>query len=136
MHFVLEMHQYLQAAETVHKTSINLKEDKSQYGYELCAGRKEEWKIALFVVRLVSIGDLLLEVSYKLVNLTLDLFRDTFVSYWIDSNMMTMDIATQIFTILKQPDRKYLTQVSSKFQGKNYFCNYDHTSNLFCLICN
>lgn len=25
--------------------------------------------------------------------------------------MMTMDIATQIFMILKQPDRKYLTQV-------------------------
>nr|DAD19955.1 TPA_asm: hypothetical protein HUJ06_021418 [Nelumbo nucifera] len=36
--------------------------------------------------------------------------RDTFVDYWVNGNMLTMDIATQIFTILKQPDRKYLTQ--------------------------
>ncbi|ONK79590.1 uncharacterized protein A4U43_C01F7920 [Asparagus officinalis] len=40
--------------------------------------------------------------------------RDAFVKYWIDSNMMTRDIATQIFTILKQPDRKYLTQEDFK----------------------
>ncbi|KAJ4968431.1 hypothetical protein NE237_015132 [Protea cynaroides] len=36
--------------------------------------------------------------------------RDAFVDYWVNSNMMTMDMAAQIFTILKQPDRKYLTQ--------------------------
>ncbi|KAG1359735.1 Serine/threonine protein phosphatase 2A regulatory subunit B''beta [Cocos nucifera] len=36
--------------------------------------------------------------------------RDAFVDYWINSNMITMDIATQIFTILKQPDHEYLTQ--------------------------
>ncbi|XP_042489259.1 serine/threonine protein phosphatase 2A regulatory subunit B''beta-like [Macadamia integrifolia] len=36
--------------------------------------------------------------------------RDTFVDYWVNSNMMTMDIATQIFTILKQPDHMYLIQ--------------------------
>ncbi|KAG1361521.1 hypothetical protein COCNU_09G009840 [Cocos nucifera] len=32
--------------------------------------------------------------------------RDAFVDYWINSNMITMDIATQIFRILKQPDRR------------------------------
>ncbi|KAF8392173.1 hypothetical protein HHK36_022515 [Tetracentron sinense] len=36
--------------------------------------------------------------------------RDAFVDYWVDSNMLTVDIATQIFTILKQTDHKYLTQ--------------------------
>ncbi|KAJ4955477.1 hypothetical protein NE237_012260 [Protea cynaroides] len=36
--------------------------------------------------------------------------RDAFVDYWVNSNLMTMDIGTQIFIILKQPDRKYLTQ--------------------------
>eukprot|EP00262_Sarcandra_glabra_P007192 TRINITY_DN19834_c0_g1_i4.p1 TRINITY_DN19834_c0_g1~~TRINITY_DN19834_c0_g1_i4.p1 ORF type:complete len:541 (+),score=116.00 TRINITY_DN19834_c0_g1_i4:249-1871(+) len=36
--------------------------------------------------------------------------RNAFIDYWINSNMLTMDIATQIFSILKHPDRKYLTQ--------------------------
>ncbi|XP_038889903.1 serine/threonine protein phosphatase 2A regulatory subunit B''beta-like [Benincasa hispida] len=36
--------------------------------------------------------------------------RDAFVDYWINGNMLTLDIATQIFRILKQPDLKYLTQ--------------------------
>nr|XP_010906785.1 serine/threonine protein phosphatase 2A regulatory subunit B''beta [Elaeis guineensis]XP_010906786.1 serine/threonine protein phosphatase 2A regulatory subunit B''beta [Elaeis guineensis] len=40
--------------------------------------------------------------------------RDAFVDYWVNSNMMTRDIATQIFIILKQPDRKYLTQEDFK----------------------
>ncbi|ONK80515.1 uncharacterized protein A4U43_C01F18650 [Asparagus officinalis] len=40
--------------------------------------------------------------------------RNAFVKYWIDSNLMTRDIATQIFTILKQPARKYLTQEDFK----------------------
>ncbi|CAL9078708.1 unnamed protein product [Musa textilis] len=40
--------------------------------------------------------------------------RDSFIEYWINSNMMTKDIATQIFTILKQPDHKYLTQEDFK----------------------
>ncbi|XP_058101572.1 serine/threonine protein phosphatase 2A regulatory subunit B''beta-like isoform X3 [Magnolia sinica] len=40
--------------------------------------------------------------------------RDAFVDYWVNRNMMTMDIATQIFAILKQPDRKYLTQEDFK----------------------
>lgn len=36
--------------------------------------------------------------------------RSAFVDYWVNRNMITMDIATQIFLILKQPDRRYLTQ--------------------------
>ncbi|CAK9140604.1 unnamed protein product [Ilex paraguariensis] len=40
--------------------------------------------------------------------------RDAFVEYWVDGNMLTMDIATQIFNILKQSDCKYLTQADFK----------------------
>ncbi|RZC52165.1 hypothetical protein C5167_020585 [Papaver somniferum] len=40
--------------------------------------------------------------------------RDAFVDCWINGNMLTMDIATQIFTVLKQPDRRYLTQEDFK----------------------
>ncbi|XP_057961910.1 serine/threonine protein phosphatase 2A regulatory subunit B''beta-like [Malania oleifera] len=36
--------------------------------------------------------------------------RDAFVDYWVKGNMLTLDIATQIFKMLKQPDLKYLTQ--------------------------
>ncbi|XP_021738067.1 serine/threonine protein phosphatase 2A regulatory subunit B''beta-like [Chenopodium quinoa] len=36
--------------------------------------------------------------------------RDAFVDYWVNGNMLTMDIATQIYTIMKQPDCKYMTQ--------------------------
>ncbi|KAL5566864.1 hypothetical protein UlMin_030028 [Ulmus minor] len=36
--------------------------------------------------------------------------RDAFVDYWINGNILTMDMATQIYTILKQLDLKYLTQ--------------------------
>ncbi|KAI4318044.1 hypothetical protein L6164_025854 [Bauhinia variegata] len=36
--------------------------------------------------------------------------RDQFIDYWIQGNMLTMDLATQIYTILKQPDRPYLVQ--------------------------
>ncbi|XP_042518216.1 serine/threonine protein phosphatase 2A regulatory subunit B''beta-like isoform X2 [Macadamia integrifolia] len=36
--------------------------------------------------------------------------RNAFVGYWVNTNRMTMDIAAQIFTILKQSDCKYLTQ--------------------------
>ncbi|RAL37024.1 unnamed protein product [Cuscuta campestris] len=42
------------------------------------------------------------------------LTRDAFIDYWINGSMLTKDIATQIFTILKQPDLKYLTQVDFK----------------------
>ncbi|XP_074570994.1 serine/threonine protein phosphatase 2A regulatory subunit B''beta-like [Curcuma longa] len=36
--------------------------------------------------------------------------RDAFIEYWISSNLMTQDVATQIFTIMKQADHNYLTQ--------------------------
>ncbi|XP_022929679.1 serine/threonine protein phosphatase 2A regulatory subunit B''beta-like [Cucurbita moschata] len=44
------------------------------------------------------------------VNSTGIVTRDAFIEYWINGNMLTLDIATQIFRILKQPDLKYLTQ--------------------------
>ncbi|XP_022149824.1 serine/threonine protein phosphatase 2A regulatory subunit B''beta-like [Momordica charantia] len=44
------------------------------------------------------------------VNSTGVVTRDGFIDYWITGNMLTLDIATQIFKILKQPDLKYLTQ--------------------------
>ncbi|XP_073001645.1 serine/threonine protein phosphatase 2A regulatory subunit B''beta-like [Typha latifolia] len=40
--------------------------------------------------------------------------RDAFVEYWVNSNMMTMDIASQIFKILKRPDCNYITQEDFK----------------------
>ncbi|KAI3748449.1 hypothetical protein L6452_11519 [Arctium lappa] len=40
--------------------------------------------------------------------------RDAFVDHWVHSNMLTKDIATQIFTILKQPDLRYLTHEDFK----------------------
>lgn len=40
-------------------------------------------------------------------------FRDAFVDYWINSNMMAVDAATQIFTILKKPNLDYLMKVCS-----------------------
>ncbi|XP_057439568.1 serine/threonine protein phosphatase 2A regulatory subunit B''beta-like [Lotus japonicus] len=36
--------------------------------------------------------------------------RKAFIDYWINGNMLTKDIANQIFTILKQPQLNYLTQ--------------------------
>ncbi|TXG72338.1 hypothetical protein EZV62_000917 [Acer yangbiense] len=35
--------------------------------------------------------------------------RDQFINYWIKGNMLTMDLATQIYLILKQADCSYLT---------------------------
>ncbi|KAK9078661.1 hypothetical protein SSX86_002718 [Deinandra increscens subsp. villosa] len=40
--------------------------------------------------------------------------REAFVDYWVHGNMLTKDIATQIFTILKQPDLRYLTHEDFK----------------------
>ncbi|KAH7571834.1 hypothetical protein JRO89_XS04G0153400 [Xanthoceras sorbifolium] len=48
------------------------------------------------------------------VNSTGLVTRDAFVDYWINGTMLTMDITTQIFSILKQPDLKYLTQEDFK----------------------
>lgn len=40
--------------------------------------------------------------------------RDAFIEYWIDNNMLAMDIATRIFNILKQPQCEYLSQADFK----------------------
>uniref|UniRef100_A0A453NNV5 PP2A regulatory subunit B'' EF-hand domain-containing protein n=1 Tax=Aegilops tauschii subsp. strangulata TaxID=200361 RepID=A0A453NNV5_AEGTS len=44
--------------------------------------------------------------------------RDAFMDFWVNSNMMTMDSATQVFTILKQPDHDYLTKVCVLYRTK------------------
>ncbi|GMH10487.1 hypothetical protein Nepgr_012328 [Nepenthes gracilis] len=36
--------------------------------------------------------------------------RDAFIDYWVNGNMLTMDIAFQIYKIMKQPDHRYLIQ--------------------------
>jgi hypothetical protein len=38
--------------------------------------------------------------------------RERFIEYWVDQNMLIADTATRVFTVLKQPDKNYLTQVS------------------------
>ncbi|MFS7937583.1 putative EF-hand domain-containing protein [Helianthus anomalus] len=40
--------------------------------------------------------------------------KEAFVDFWVNGNMLTKDIATQIFTLLKQPDLRYLTQEDFK----------------------
>ncbi|KAI3816223.1 hypothetical protein L1987_15915 [Smallanthus sonchifolius] len=40
--------------------------------------------------------------------------RDAFIDYWVNGNMLIKDVATQIYTILKQPNLKYLTQEDFK----------------------
>ncbi|XP_040957319.1 serine/threonine protein phosphatase 2A regulatory subunit B''beta isoform X2 [Gossypium hirsutum] len=36
--------------------------------------------------------------------------RDQFVNYWIGDNLLTMDLATRVYTVLKKPHCRYLTQ--------------------------
>ncbi|KAL9686641.1 hypothetical protein QQ045_031034 [Rhodiola kirilowii] len=52
------------------------------------------------------------EVMFKKIDVdsTGIVTRDAFVNYWITNHMLTMDTATQIFNILKQPKCNYLTQ--------------------------
>ncbi|CAN1270361.1 Serine/threonine protein phosphatase 2A regulatory subunit B''alpha [Linum perenne] len=40
--------------------------------------------------------------------------RDAFVKYWVESNMLTMDMATQIFEVLKKPGHRFLTKTDFK----------------------
>ncbi|KVI07340.1 Calcium-binding EF-hand [Cynara cardunculus var. scolymus] len=40
--------------------------------------------------------------------------RESFVDFWVNRNMLTKDTATQIYTLLKQPDLRYLTQEDFK----------------------
>ncbi|MED6134546.1 hypothetical protein PIB30_037918 [Stylosanthes scabra] len=44
------------------------------------------------------------------VNYTGAVTREQFIDYWVRGNMLAMDLATQIYTILKQPYRTYLVQ--------------------------
>ncbi|KAA3486429.1 serine/threonine protein phosphatase 2A regulatory subunit B''beta isoform X1 [Gossypium australe] len=44
------------------------------------------------------------------VNSTGLVTRDAFVDYWVNGNLLTKDVATQIYTVLKQPYLKYLVQ--------------------------
>ncbi|MBA0618810.1 hypothetical protein Godav_028098, partial [Gossypium davidsonii] len=48
-------------------------------------------------------------MKVELLIYILDL-SDAFIDYWVNGNILTMDIATQVYTILKQPDLKYLIQ--------------------------
>ncbi|VVB07161.1 unnamed protein product [Arabis nemorensis] len=40
--------------------------------------------------------------------------RDAFIKYWVDGHMLTMDLASQIYNILRQPGCKYLRQADFK----------------------
>jgi len=55
--------------------------------------------------------------------------REAFIDFWVNSNLMSMDSATQVFTILKQQNRNYLKKVTlscpkkkcSKRRAMDYF---------------
>lgn len=68
---------------------------------------------------LIYLLELFLAISPKFFYL---FCRDAFIDYWVNGNMLTMDIATQIFKILKQPDLKYLTQVPFFLSFIIYVC--------------
>ncbi|KAH9698759.1 putative serine/threonine protein phosphatase 2A regulatory subunit B''gamma [Citrus sinensis] len=55
-----------------------------------------------------------IEALAVLKKIAIDGRQDAFVDYWVNGSMLTMDTATQIFSILKQPDLKYLTQEDFK----------------------
>ncbi|CAN1245177.1 Serine/threonine protein phosphatase 2A regulatory subunit B''alpha, partial [Linum grandiflorum] len=40
--------------------------------------------------------------------------REAFIKYWVENNMLTMDISTQIFEILKKPERRFLSKIDFK----------------------
>lgn len=44
------------------------------------------------------------------VNNTGVVTRNTFVDYWMRDNLISADLATRIFQVLKQPEKSYLTQ--------------------------
>lgn len=59
------------------------------------------------------------------------------MKYWVDGNMLTMDTATQMFKILKQPDRNYLSKVCFTATFCVYvLCNFILHGVLFCFINN
>ncbi|CAN1192880.1 Serine/threonine protein phosphatase 2A regulatory subunit B''alpha [Linum perenne] len=50
--------------------------------------------------------------------------RDAFIKYWVTSNMLTMDMATQVFEILKQPGRRYITKADFKPVLEELLCTH------------
>ncbi|KAM7258828.1 hypothetical protein ACFE04_014569 [Oxalis oulophora] len=48
------------------------------------------------------------------INSTSFVTRDQFINYWVKGNLLTMDLATRIYTILKKPDCRYLAQEDFK----------------------
>jgi len=54
------------------------------------------------------------------------LCREDFIDYWVKGNMLTKEITSQVFTILKQPDHNYLVQVgfcSCTIYISPFFCH-------------
>ncbi|AQK65107.1 Serine/threonine protein phosphatase 2A regulatory subunit B''alpha [Zea mays] len=58
----------------------------------------------------LSRGTSIVHIRFKYGSLTLSNHRDAFVEYWMDDNKITMDMASQIFEILRKPGCTYLTQ--------------------------
>ncbi|KAG2656618.1 serine/threonine protein phosphatase 2A regulatory subunit B''beta-like [Panicum virgatum] len=50
--------------------------------------------------------------------------REAFIDFWVNSNLMSMDSATQVFTILKQQNRNYLTKEDFKPVLKDLLDNH------------
>nr|CAB3449166.1 unnamed protein product [Digitaria exilis] len=50
--------------------------------------------------------------------------REAFIDFWVNSNLMSMDSATQVFTILKKPIRNYLTKEDLKPVLKDLLDNH------------
>lgn len=48
--------------------------------------------------------------------------RERLIDYWLDQNMLTADGATRIFSVLKQHDKNYVTQVGT-FSMFQYLLN-------------
>jgi serine/threonine-protein phosphatase 2A regulatory subunit B'' len=48
------------------------------------------------------------------INGTSFVTRDQFIDYWVKGNLLIMDLATRVYTILKQPDCRYLAQEDFK----------------------
>ena len=59
-------------------------------------------------------------------------YREQFTDYWVRGNFLTMDLATRIYMILKQPARTYLTQVLSASKNPAFF--YCQLLNFFSCI--
>ncbi|CAN1763121.1 Serine/threonine protein phosphatase 2A regulatory subunit B''alpha [Linum perenne] len=50
--------------------------------------------------------------------------RDAFIKYWVTSNMLSMDMATQVFEILKQSGCRYITKADFKPVLEELLCTH------------